>query len=163
MAKILSRARWNRAIEFLCDSIVYMTGSVFQHTHRVVYAECTVGNHVYYSRYLDMLEAARGEFLRQLGSSARQWQEAGVAFPVIGLEISYKAPARYDDLLTLELWVTEMGGVRLNVGFRILSASGALLAEGVTRHVCATTEEKPKRLPQELSEALRPFLRNSGP
>ena len=69
-----------------------MAGSIFRHTHRVVYAECTVGNHVYYSRYLDMLEEARGELLRQLGCSARQWQEAGTAFPVIGLEISYKGP-----------------------------------------------------------------------
>jgi len=136
-----------------------MAGSVFRHTHRVVYAECTVGNHVYYARYLDMLEGARGEFLRQLGRTALQWQEAGLAFPVIGVEIAYKGPARYDDLLTMELWVAEMGGARLNVGFRILNAGGTLLAEGVTRHVCATTDEKPRRLPRELIEGLRPFLR----
>ena len=36
----------------------------FRHPHRVSYAECTVGNHVYHSRYLDWLEAARGEFIR---------------------------------------------------------------------------------------------------
>ena len=137
-----------------------MAGTVFRHTHRVVYAECTVGNHVYYSRYLEMLEEARGEFMRQLGHSAWQWQEAGVAFPVIGLEISYQAPARYDDLLTIELWVTEMRGVRLTVGFRILNAGGVLLAEGATRHICATTAERPKRLPKELIEGLQPFLRN---
>jgi acyl-CoA thioester hydrolase len=120
-----------------------------------------VGNHVYYARYLDMLEGARGEFLRQLGRTALQWQEAGLAFPVIGVEIAYKGPARYDDLLTMELWVAEMGGARLNVGFRILNAGGTLLAEGVTRHVCATTDEKPRRLPRELIEGLRPFLRKS--
>ena len=39
----------------------------FRHPHRVTYAECTVGNHIYHSRYLDLLEAARGEFLRSLG------------------------------------------------------------------------------------------------
>jgi acyl-CoA thioester hydrolase len=129
-----------------------MTESVFRHAHRVVYSECTVGNHVYYSRYLDMLEAARGEFMRQLGCSARQWQEAGTAFPVIGVEIAYKGPARYDDLLTIELWITEMGG---------LNPAGGLLAEGVTRHICATTDEKPKRLPKEMIESLRPYLRSS--
>jgi acyl-CoA thioester hydrolase len=123
----------------------------------VVYAECAPGNHVYYARYLDMLEGARGEFLRQLGRTALQWQEADTVFPVIGVEIAYKAPARYDDLIDIELWVAEMRGVRLNVGFRILNAAGVLLAEGVTRHVCATTQEKPKRLPGELIEKLRPF------
>ncbi|MGN6552400.1 MAG: hypothetical protein ACTHLW_01530 [Verrucomicrobiota bacterium] len=34
----------------------------FRHDHRVAYAECTVGNHIYYGRYLDVLESARGEF-----------------------------------------------------------------------------------------------------
>ena len=109
-----------------------MTESVFRHAHRVVYSECTVGNHVYYSRY-----------------------------PVIGVEIAYKGPARYDDLLTIELWITEMGGLRLNFGFRILNPAGGLLAEGVTRHICATTDEKPKRLPKEMIESLRPYLRSS--
>ena len=74
------------------------------------------------------------------------------------MEIAYKGPARYDDLLTIELWIAEMGGVRLTIGFRILNVGGALLAEGVTRHICATTDEKPKRLPKELVESLRPYL-----
>jgi len=39
----------------------------FRHIYRVVYADCTLGNHIYYSRYLDILEAARGEFFRHLG------------------------------------------------------------------------------------------------
>ena len=46
-----------------------MTLDMFRHTHRVTYAECTVGDHVYHSRYLDLLEAARGEFMRSLGST----------------------------------------------------------------------------------------------
>ena len=62
-----------------------------------------------------------GNFCADSAAPPRQWQEAGTAFPVIGVEISYKAPARYDDLLTIELWVAEIGGVRLNVGFRILN------------------------------------------
>ncbi len=117
-----------------------------------------MGNHVYYSRYLEMLEEARGEFFRHLGCPLPGLQEAGTAFPVIGLQIAYKGAARYDDLLTLELRVNEMGGIRLSVGFRILNAGGALLAEGETRHVCASMDEKPRRLPKELLEKLQPFL-----
>jgi len=136
-----------------------MSDSVFQHQHRVVYAECTVGNHVYYARYLDMLEEARGELFRRAGRPLLGLQEGGLAFPVIGVEIAYKGPARYDDCLTIELWITEMRGVRLNFGFRILHANGATLAEGETRHVCAGLDEKPKRMPSDLSERFAPFLR----
>jgi acyl-CoA thioester hydrolase len=136
-----------------------MSDSVFQYQHRVIYAECTVGNHVYYARYLDMLEEARGELLRQIGCPMLALQEGGTIFPVIGVEIAYKGPARYDDLLTIQLWLTEMRGVRLNVGFRILHANGTTLAEGQTRHVCTGLDEKPKRLPNGLSERLAPFVR----
>jgi acyl-CoA thioester hydrolase len=136
-----------------------MSDLVFQHQHRVVYAECTVGNHVYYARYLDMLEEARGEFFRRAGWPLLALQEGGTAFPVIAVEVAYKGPARYDDLLTIQLWITEMRGVRLNFGFRILHPDGASLAEGETRHVCVSLDEKPKRLPNGLGERLAPFLR----
>src|SRR5277367_5106911 len=140
-----------------------VTGSVYKHQHRVIYGECTVGNHVYYSRYLEMLEGARGEFFRHLGCPFLGLQEAGTAFPVIGLQISYKGAARYDDLLAIELCVNELGGIRLNFGFRILNAGGTLLAEGETRHVCASLDEKAKRLPKELVEKLQPFLHSPSP
>ena len=105
-----------------------------------------------------MLEEARGEFFRHIGYPLLGLQEAGMAFPVIGLQITYKGAARYDDMLTLEVFLSELGGIRLTFGFRILNAGGNLLAEGETRHVCASTDEKPKRLPKELAEKLQPFL-----
>jgi acyl-CoA thioester hydrolase len=136
-----------------------MSSSAFQHQHRVVYAECTVGNHVYYARYLDMLEEARGEFFRSAGWPLLALQKSGTVFPVLSVEIRFQGPARYDDLLTVELWITELRGVRLNFGFRILHPDASMLAEGQTRHVCASLEEKPKRLPHGLSEGLAHFFR----
>jgi acyl-CoA thioester hydrolase len=137
-----------------------VSGSVYKHQHRVIYGECTLGNHVYYSRYLEILEGARGEFFRHVGCPLLGLQEAGTGFPVIGLQIAYKGPARYDNLLAIELWVNELGGIRLNIGFRILNTGRTLLAEGETRHVCASLDEKAKRLPKELIEKLQPFLRS---
>ncbi len=136
--------------------IFWMT--VFRHNLRVTYVHCTLGNHVYYARYLDMLEAARGEFFRQIGSSCLQLQQADTIFPVIGVQLAYKAPARYDDLLTIELCLTQLSGIRLNFGCRILNEQGTVLVEGETRHVCTTPSEKPKRLPLELAGRLQPYV-----
>jgi acyl-CoA thioester hydrolase len=143
----------------VCAKIRDVAAATFQYQHRVIYGDCTVGNHVYYSRYLEILERARGEFFRHLGCPFLGLQEAGTAFPVIGLQISYKGLARYDDLLTVEIFMSELGGIRLSFGFRVLNAAGTLLAEGETRHVCASTDEKPRRLPKELIEKLQPYLR----
>jgi acyl-CoA thioester hydrolase len=134
-----------------------MTAS-FHHPHRVSYAECTLGNHVYHSRYLDWLEAARGEFIRSLGSTVLQWQERDVIFPVIEARLRYKSPARYDDLLAIEVWPAAIERVRLNFGHRIINQDGKLILEAETFHVCAGVNEKPKRLPEELAEKLRPHL-----
>jgi acyl-CoA thioester hydrolase len=131
---------------------------VFHASHRVNYADCTVGNHVYYARYLDILESARGQFFRHLGRSWLEWQEEGTLFPVIECRLCYKAPARYDDLLRLELRVTLATGIRLNFEYRVLKEDGAVLVEAETRHVCTGLNDKPKRLPAELLELLKPFM-----
>ena len=110
-----------------------MTEGPILYKHRVVYADCTLGNHVYYSRYLDILEAARGEFFRAAGVTLNEWQTRGFMFPVVQVQLRYKALARYDDLLQAEVWVT--------------------------LHVCINLEEKLKRLPDELAAALKPHLR----
>jgi acyl-CoA thioester hydrolase len=104
--------------------------ATFIHQHRVTYADCTVGNHVYYARYLDLLEAARGEFFRSLGGTLLKWQEAGFMFPVVEAHLRYKMLARYDDLLSIEVWVTTAERVRLNFEYRITNQAGELVLEG---------------------------------
>lgn len=131
----------------------------FRHPHRVSYAECTVGNHVYHSRYLDWLEAARGEFIRALGSTVLQWQERDVIFPVIEARLRYKSSARYDDLLTVEVWPTLIERVRLNFAHRITNQHGKLILEAETFHACTGVNEKPRRVPPELADQLAPYMK----
>jgi acyl-CoA thioester hydrolase len=134
----------------------------FRHIHRVTYAECTVANHIYHSRYLDLLEAARGEFMRSLGQTVLELQDADYIFPVIEARLRYKFPARYDDQLTIEVWITLVSGVRLNFGHRILNQDGKLLLEAETFHCCTSREEKPKRLPEALAIKLVPYVKASS-
>ena len=131
----------------------------FIHHHRVSYAECTVGNHIYHSRYLDLLEAARGEFLRALGRTVLELQDADFIFPVIEARLRYKFPARYDDLLAIEVFPTLVERVRLNFGHCILNQDGKIILEAETFHCCTSREEKPKRLPPEMVEKLLPYLK----
>ena len=132
---------------------------MFRHTHRVTYAECTVGNHIYHSRYLDLLEAARGEFIRSLGPTVLHLQEKDVIFPVIEARLRYKSPARYDDLLAIEVWPALIERVRLNFGHSVTNQHGKLVLEAETFHACTGIDEKPKRLPEELAEKLKPHLK----
>lgn len=135
-----------------------MSKPAFSHIHRVTYADCTVGNHVYYARYLDLLESARGEFFRQLGLTFLHFQEQDSIFPVIECRLRYKAPARYDDVLTIDVWPTLAERMRLNFAYRISNQLGVLILEGETQHVCTSMGEKLKRLPDDLTEKLKACL-----
>jgi acyl-CoA thioester hydrolase len=132
----------------------------FRYPRRVIYSECTVGDHVYHSRYLDWLEAARGEFLRALGEPVAALQAAGYIFPVIEARLRYKFPARYDDLLAIEVWPTRVERVRLNFFHRIMNQAGQLILEAETFHCCTSREEKPQRLPAALVGRLEPYLQS---
>lgn len=139
-----------------------MNGRIFHHHHRVTYAECTAGNHIYYARYLDLLEAARGGLFRHVGQPLLRWQENDTIFPVIECRVRYKGAARYDDELTIEVWLDGIERVRLTLGHRVLNQAGRVIVEASTLHACTTLHDKLKRLPEELAEALRPYLRASA-
>ena len=135
-----------------------MGHQTYHHTHRVTYAECTLGNHIYHSRYLDLLETARGEFFRHLGTTFLHWQEQHLAFPVIDAHLTYKAPARYDDLLTIELWLQPTAGIRIQFAYHILNQHRQPLVLATTTHVCSSTDDdKPKRPPAELLTLLQDY------
>jgi acyl-CoA thioester hydrolase len=147
--------KWRRSQT--AATVAPVSAQVFRHQYRVVYADCTLGNHIYYSRYLDILEAARGEFFRHLGVPLLELQAQEILFPVVECHLRYKSPARYDDVLTVELWPTLVQGARLNFGFRIIKED-TLILEGETFHVCTGLNEKPRRVPEGLAEKLKNFL-----
>ena len=149
--------KWRRSES--AATVGAVSGRIFRHTYRVVYADCTIGNHIYYARYLNILEAARGEFFRELGVPLLELQAQDIIFPVVECHPRYKSPARYDDVLTIELWTTLVQGARLNFGFRILREEKILILEGETFHVCTGLSEKPKRVPEELAEKFEEWLR----
>ena len=90
------------------------------------------------------------------------WQEADCIFPVIEARLRYKLPARYDDLLGIEVWPTLAEGVRLNFAHRIRLPDGRLILEAETFHCCTSRAEKPRRLPPELLAQLGPVVRTAG-
>jgi acyl-CoA thioester hydrolase len=135
----------------------------FRHQHRVTYSECTIGNHVYHSRYLDILEAARGEFMRRVGQTLDRLQADGFIFPVIEVRLNYHRPARYDEVLEIALSLVELTPLRLGVFHEVRRADGTLVLEAVTRHVCTSPEEKPRRMPKPLVAALRPWVKAETP
>ena len=134
-----------------------MTHQIFRYSHRVTYGDCTVGNHVYYGRYLEILETARGELFRAAGQSLRHLQEETI-LPVVECNLRYKAPARYDDVLTVETWVSSLERVRVQFEYRIVTEPGREILRASTTHACTSLDDKLKRLPDTVRDVLSDYL-----
>jgi acyl-CoA thioester hydrolase len=130
----------------------------FQDRHRVVYAECTLGDHVFYSRYWDIIEAARGAFFREVGHPLKRLQGEGCLFPVVRCQAHYRAPARYDDVLMVELSITAMTAVKLEFQYRLVREDQQLLLSATTSHACTSLQETIQPIPDILRSALRPYM-----
>ncbi|MFZ2640219.1 MAG: thioesterase family protein [Verrucomicrobiia bacterium] len=133
---------------------------VFEHHLRVAACDCTVGNHVYYSRYLDWLEAARNELLRAIGHPFTALMESGVMLPAIEARLQYRGPARFDDRILVRLWIAEVSRIKITFAADIVNAdTGKTLVSATTVHVCTDRADKPQRLPPALLQALQSRVR----
>ena len=75
---------------------------------RVRYAETDQMGVVYHSNYFPYFEAARGEWIRQLGFSYADMEKMGIIMPVVDVHCRYLRPAKYDDLLTIRTTLKEL-------------------------------------------------------
>ncbi len=115
---------------------------------------------VYYANFFVWFEIGRVELMRSLGFDYREIEEQAKCFlPVVEANCRYKAPARYDDLLTLETRVLNQRTSVIRFGYRLLrptpDGAPALLAEGETVHVVVDRAMQKRKLPARFAEALR--------
>ncbi len=123
---------------------------------RIYYEDTDAGGVVYHANYLRYFERGRTEYLRERGVSVGELAARGYIFPVIRLEIEYRAPAVHDDLVRVETEVLTVGNTSFTLGQQVVRAlDGKLLADGKITLVCTTAQMKARRLPEELVAALK--------
>lgn len=122
---------------------------------RIYYEDTDAGGVVYHANYLGFFERARTEFLRDLGLSVKALHDSGSIFPVVRLEVDYRAPALLDDLVNIETEVVKVGRTSFTLGQRAHRvADGKLLVEGKVTLVCVGPGMKARRLPEALLNVL---------
>lgn len=117
-------------------------------TFRVRYSECDPMGVAHHSAYAPWFEMGRTELLRVDGGEYRLLEEQGVFMAVARLEIRYKRPARYDDVLELHTTLDDVGHVKLEHSYELFRAGDRLLlATAETTLACVDRMGKPRELP----------------
>ncbi len=122
---------------------------------RVIYGDTDQMGIVYYANYLRYFEAGRTEFIRAKGLRYRDFEARyQLWLPVTEASVRYLQPARYDDLVRLEISLEEIRRVSATFAYRLLREDGVLLVTGRTVHACIDLGGKVRRLPEALVSLL---------
>ncbi|MCL2412970.1 MAG: acyl-CoA thioesterase [Bacteroidales bacterium] len=131
----------------------------FETQLRPRYAETDQMGYVYYGNYPAYYEVVRNESMRDLGTTYSEMEQRGVMLPVREMHIEYKRAARYDELLTIKMWLVEMPLTKLHHRYEIYNEQGELLNKGTTILVFVDSKTmKPCRCPEWFAEKLRPHF-----
>ncbi|MDG1270721.1 MAG: thioesterase family protein [Ulvibacter sp.] len=124
-------------------------------TLRVRYGETDKMGIVYYGNYATYLEQGRTEWLRDIGFSYKWMEDNGIHLPVVELSVKYKAPARYDDVLTVTTTLKKIPTYSIEFTYEIHNQEGQLLITGETSLVFVNSiTNKLQRAPNYLLEKL---------
>lgn len=116
---------------------------------RVYYEDTDLAGIVYYANYLRFIKRARTEWLREIGLDQTALKAAGTVFAVRRIEADYIAPARFDDMLTVETGAAARTPARIVLRQQVLR-DGLLLFDARVTIVAIGASGRPQRLPAGL-------------
>jgi acyl-CoA thioester hydrolase len=124
---------------------------IFSWPVRVYYQDTDAGGVVYHSNYVNFMERARTEWLRDLGYSHMDMiKNLDVMFVVRSIKLDYLRPAVLDDLLQVSAKIKEVGRSRVTLE-QTVTRGEELLAEGEVHLVCVEVQTfKPVSVPEIL-------------
>lgn len=130
---------------------------------QVRYVECDPMGVAHHSSYLPWMEMGRTELLRAVGESYAALEAAGVFLVVTKVEVKYRRPIRYDDVIELRTTVTGSSKVKLMHGYELVlmerggkvpdhAADASVPLDGVcavgsTELACVGRDGRPRALP----------------
>jgi acyl-CoA thioester hydrolase len=118
---------------------------------RVRYAETDAMGIVHHAVYPVWMELGRSDFLRELGQSYAEWEAQGVMMSVGEIQVKYRAPAKYDELVEVRTRLAEAGRRKVVFIYEIWR-DGIKLAEGRTVHLVTGPDGRSRVIPEHLLE-----------
>jgi acyl-CoA thioester hydrolase len=127
---------------------------------RVRFAETDAQGIAHHAIYLVWFEVARIEYLARFRGGYPQLQAEGMEALTLEASVTYRAPARFDDRLTIQARCLPPRGARFRFDY-LVEKDGTTIAEGSTGHGCVNARTlRPTRVPRwlldEIASAERP-------
>ena len=116
---------------------------------KIYYYDTDAGGVVYYANYLKHLEEGRNEFCKNKCVDLAALALAGVEFSVVHVEVDYKSPARYGDIVRIYTRIDKIGDSSIHFSQEIKKEQ-TLLIQAKTVWACIDKKFKSRPIPDEL-------------
>lgn len=118
---------------------------------RVYYEDTDSGGVVYHSNYMNFMERARTEWLRTLGFEQTDVKDVlNVVIVVHSMQIDFKKPAKFNDLLTVTSQLVKIGRSSFSFEQKIIRKD-QLLVQAQVKLACVSTQTfKPVAIPKPI-------------
>jgi acyl-CoA thioester hydrolase len=120
---------------------------------RVRYVECDPMGVAHHSSYLPWMEMGRTELLRSVGESYAAMEAEGVFLVVTKVEVKYRRPIRYDDLVEIRTTLEKASKIKLHHAYEIVlverggESAEQVCAVATTELACVGDDGRPTALP----------------
>ena len=122
---------------------------------QVYWEDTDAGGVVYHSQYLNFMERARTEFLRSLGLIQTALRDdLGVLFVVRDIQIRFKKPAKFDDVLKVNTALLKVGRSLLEFEQNIYRGDEHLIAAKVDVVCIGADSFRPVSIPSQMMSLL---------
>ncbi len=125
---------------------------VFEYKDRVDYRDTDTMGVVHHSVYLNYLERARIEWLREQNMSYKVLEGQGLYLPVYRADLKYKSSLRFDDEFSVRLWISGLSNAKICISHEILSGLVQIATADIELVLCRKNEKGvmlPIRIPEE--------------
>jgi acyl-CoA thioester hydrolase len=113
---------------------------------------------VFNGNYVAYFDVVMTELWRQVLGPYQEMVDAGADMVVAEINVRFLAPARFDDEIDFEAWITRLGETAMSTRIDG-TAQGEQVVAGELRHVFIDPATKSKRsMPDDVRAALEPYL-----
>jgi acyl-CoA thioester hydrolase len=126
---------------------------------RVCVGETDMMGIVHHQNYVAYFEKGRLEYMRRRGMPYKDMVDRGIHMPVVELNIRYKKPARFDDLLRVETRLAALTRVTVRFDYTVRRpdpntppavAEPEVLLQGHILLACVDDKHRPRALPEDI-------------
>ena len=134
----------------------------FSTPKKIRFHHCDPAGIVFYPQFFYLLHEAQEDFFAHIGFAEHNMINAGHGVPIVDLKTQFLGMCRNGDDIVINLTLSKLGNSSIAMDYDLISEGHVRLrANGVVVY-STVPAGKPKRIPDDLRQALLPYLQKNG-